>query len=132
MKLEVTIPDELFDQHSPEDTLEEDAIEEALIASLTESSPLAEEITARKLNAPHRRLLDTWTYDGWEEGEPCPDCGASTVRVHFVDIMEFTSEGGDFEYENYCPEPGEAPQILWQCAACSARLKDSVPGTYFF
>lgn len=132
MKLEVDIPDELFEKHFDEDTDDEDAILDALSASLASSQQDTDRITARKLKHPHARPVETWTYDSWEEGQPCPDCGHTTVRVHFVDVIEYTSENGEFEYENYTPEPGDAPEIFWQCSRCYARLQDSIPGTFFY
>ncbi len=132
MKVVVDIPNNVFETYRKSSSDTNDGLKESLYGALSAPDSKSNNITVSKLrDSPHNRPLDPWTNYEWEEGDCCPQCGSSKIRVHYIDVVFFTSENNTFKYDEYSPEDGFDPRVLWQCRECYARLKETVPGTYF-
>ena len=59
--------------------------------------------------------------DGWEEGEPCPECGSTKISVMNLGEDRYVSENGEFEFV----KKGDAlgPDTSYVCGNCVTFLK---------
>lgn len=106
--------DEVEISDDEDHTQKEEQLEEALDEVLNgqDFGPITTQSISVSLGAQH---------EDWEEGEPCPECGSTTVSVMELDEGRYISEDGDFEFMKKGDATG--PSLSYVCGECVTHLK---------
>lgn len=102
-------------EDNPEHSRHTDELQRAisdLLDDVTELGPISIDSHTAKLGAIRQ---------GWEPGNPCPECESETISVLTVKEEQYTSSKGTFEYQDRGEADGN--DVSHICADCTTFLR---------